>query len=373
MIVAVVAVIAATSLVGFAIWTWRLGQLARMAPPPPRQRAWRTSIVVPARDEAANLPALLASLARLDPPPTEVIVVDDHSTDATAAIARAHGVRVVVPPPLPDGWTGKPWACHHGAAAATGDALLFTDADTVHAPWSLDRATAALDRADVVTAIPTHIAARAWEQLQGPFHLLLLIATRAGARGRGTRRFGIGQYLLFRRDAYDRIGGHAAARAVIAEDLALAALADDAGLAVEVLAAPALVAVRMYPDGLGDFGRGWRRSFRDGLARAGGAGVLETTAVVGWQLGVPLLAGVAAAAGSIALGGAAAALWLATAAAIARRQRLIGALPWWSALAFPLAVAAFVAISAAAAIDHARGTPVLWRGRRIVPTAVRRR
>ena len=221
-------VVAIAGVTGAAVAAWRLRQLARVAQRTPSWRrhgtpSWpRISIIVPARDEAPNLPRLLASLRALDPAPAEIIVVDDHSTDGTGDLARAAGALVISPPPLPAGWLGKAWACHAGAAAATGELLLFTDADTAHGPASLGDAVAALDaeRADLLSAVPTHRAVSWWERFQGVFQLLLLIACRAGAASdRGRRRFSIGQYLLFRRDAYDQAGGHAAVRGEIAEDL----------------------------------------------------------------------------------------------------------------------------------------------------------
>jgi 4,4'-diaponeurosporenoate glycosyltransferase len=357
---------------GVVVWWCRLrpwtSSPAEVSAEPAGGGPLPVSIVVPARNEAHNLPALLASLARLDPAPLEVIVVDDHSTDDTAAVAAAGGARVVTPPPLPPGWLGKSWACRAGARAARGALLLFTDADTVHAPDSLGRAAAALyeREADLLSVVPTHQVVARWERLQGIFQLLLLVATRAGGRARrGERRFSIGQYLLFRRDAYEWIGGHELVRDRVAEDLALARLMVERGGRFELLAAEGVVSVRMYPEGLGAFVRGWRRSFREGIAAAGAGGVLEVAAVIGWLLGVPTALAGAALAGDPVATGAWAAAYLATAAEIARRQRRLGAFRAPDAILYPVFTVLFVWISALAVYDRLRRAPVRWKERSI--------
>jgi cellulose synthase/poly-beta-1,6-N-acetylglucosamine synthase-like glycosyltransferase len=376
-------VLAAIVVIGAALWSRRLGALARVrdrGAVPGTGRTLPVSIIVPARDEAHNLPALLASLRALDPAPLEIIVVDDHSTDGTGAIAAAAGARVISPPPLPAGWNGKPWACHAGAGAARGAYLLFTDADTVHAPDSLGRAMARIEGsgAALLSVVPTHIVRAVWERFHGVFQLLLLVATRAGAAERAEpgagreheRRFSIGQYLLFRRDAYQRIGGHEPVKQRIAEDLAFARLIHGTGLALALVFAPGMLCVRMYPEGLGAFVRGWRRNFREGLNAAGAGGVLEMVAVIGWLLGVPLAALSAAPAllaGQVGLFVPWAAVYLVTVVEIARRQRDLGAFPWWSALLYPVFAGMFVLVSALAVIERLRGAPVIWRGRTAVP------
>src|SRR3712207_3263235 len=103
-----------------------------------RGEAPSVSVVIPARDEEATVPALLDSLRRLTVGLTDVVVVDDGSRDATASVARSAGAVVVPVADPPQGWTGKAWACHVGARATTGNLLLFLDADTVLAPNGLD-------------------------------------------------------------------------------------------------------------------------------------------------------------------------------------------------------------------------------------------
>ena len=127
------------------------------------------AVVIPARDEAANLPGLLASLATQTRAPTEVVVVDDHSTDGTAAVARACGATVTSAPPLPDGWSGKAWACWTGAAATTSPVLVFLDADVVLAPDALARvehAAASESATTLVSVQPFHTPVRPDEQLE---------------------------------------------------------------------------------------------------------------------------------------------------------------------------------------------------------------
>lgn len=355
---------------GALVWLYRLQGLrrVRVTGAAPRQ-AVDVSIIVPARNEAHNLPALLASLAALDPPPREVIVVDDHSTDGTGELAAAAGARVVRPPELPPGWLGKPWACHAGARAASGAYLLFTDADTVHAPDSLAVAVGRIETrgAALLSVVPTHLARRFWERLQGVFQLLLLVACRAGGRPRrGTeRRFSIGQYLLFRREAYDRLGGHPAVRDRVAEDLAFARMVEASGEQFELVHRPGMMSVRMYPEGLGGFVRGWRRNFREGMAAAGALGVVEIALVIGWLLGVPLALGGALVAGDLPAAAAWASAYLLTSAEIARRQAELGELPGWAAPLYPTFALIFIAVSVLATFDRMRRAPVRWKNRSV--------
>jgi len=329
----------------------------------------RVSVIVPARNEAHNLPALLDSLAALSPPAAQIIVVDDHSTDGTGDLARQRGATVVTPPPLPEGWMGKPWACRAGAAAATGELLLFTDADTVHAPDSLGRAVRHLERetADLLSVIPTHIVRSGWERLQGVFQLLLLIACRAGGEqsAAGERRFSIGQYMLWRRAAYERVGGHDAVSNRVAEDLAFARMVADSGGHYSLLVRQDVMRVRMYPEGFGAFVRGWRRNFREGIKSAGALATLEVVAIIGWLLGAPLLGALSMAAGHGTLAAAWAAMYGLAVVEVARHQRRLGSFPRWSALFYPIFVLVFAAVSALAGADHARRAPVRWRGRAV--------
>jgi len=202
------------------------------------------SIIIPARNEANNLSRLLPSLRQLRyPGPLELIVVDDGSSDRTGQIAAAHGAQVVRIDHLPDGWKGKPHACHQGAQMATGEWLLFTDADTWHQPDSAARAVdyVAQRQLDGLSLFLKQ-ESKAW------IDRLALTAAYAGLFA-GTRpqdRLLNGQYVLLQRDVYRESGGFEAVRAEALEDVALGNHLRRLGYRVPILLGEDAAAVRMY-------------------------------------------------------------------------------------------------------------------------------
>ena len=219
----------------------------------------RVSIVVPARNEAANIERCLRSLAAQSHRACEIIVVDDRSSDATWQIierfARSEPrVRAVAGEPLPEGWVGKPWALHQGAALARAEWLLFTDADTCHFPWALGSALrlAAARGVDALSIGTYQELHTFWERAALPSILgMVLFAsgtfTELNDPRKPERALANGQYILIRRAAYDALGGHERLRAQIAEDLEFARLLKRDGRFRLLLASGEdLVSVRMY-------------------------------------------------------------------------------------------------------------------------------
>jgi len=223
-------------------------------------------------------------------------------------------------------------------------------------------------QAGLVSTVPTHIVQATWERFQGIYHLLLLIATRASSAGadpNGSRRFAIGQYLLFSRGAYQTIGGHKAVAHRLSEDLALGAAVGDAGLRATVLVRHGALRVRMYPEGLQSFIAGWRRSFRDGIGTTGFIGSVEMFVVVTWLLGVAVWACEALILQHPAQAITWTAIYGATAALVAIKQREVGDFSATSALAYPIFVLLFIWVSVLVLFDAVRQKPVVWRGREI--------
>jgi chlorobactene glucosyltransferase len=191
------------------------------------------SVLVPARNEEANIGPCLKSLCGQDYPNFEVVVLDDASTDRTAQIVEgiAAGdprVSLVSGQPLPEGWAGKPYACHQLAQQARGSWLLFTDADTVHAPFALRYAlTSALaSQAAFVSGFPHQRNSSIWQKMAMPifFYFMLVCAIPFWLLQRFPRNIStvaIGQFMFFSSDAYRSIGGHEAVKSRIVEDVAL--------------------------------------------------------------------------------------------------------------------------------------------------------
>jgi chlorobactene glucosyltransferase len=192
----------------------------------------RASILVPARNEEATIGACVRSLLGQEYPDFEVLVLDDNSEDRTgealAHLAAAQPrLRILQGQGLPEGWVGKNWACHQLSRAARGDFLLFSDADTQHHPQALRDAVAALlaEDADLLTAFPQQEVITWSERLLVPvltWSFVLFLPLRLAYRShRPGLSVAIGQFMLFRRQAYQEIGGHEAIRQEVVDDLAL--------------------------------------------------------------------------------------------------------------------------------------------------------
>ena len=210
------------------------------------------SIIIPARNEEISLADCLQSLVAQSGVEFEIIVVDDHSTDRTRAIAESFpGVRVVEASPLPQGWTGKNNAVTCGARLAHGEWLLFTDADTVHLPGSLAAALkeAHENGAEMLSYSPEQIAVTFWEMATLPVIFAELARQYSPSKVSDPASpiaAANGQYILIRRETYDAIGGHAAIARDILEDVALARAVKNSGRKILFRYAADRVRTRMY-------------------------------------------------------------------------------------------------------------------------------
>jgi chlorobactene glucosyltransferase len=350
-------------------------RLARLSPDlaDARRASGRmVSVIIPARNEAHIIETVVRSVLASDYAPFEVLVVDDRSTDDTAAIVRRIAaedarLRLVAGSELPAGWFGKPWACAQGYRAARGELLLFTDADTRHAPELLSRAVGALEdlRADMLSVIAHQRCVTFWERIVMP-QIWLLLGLRYPPEkvNRATKPSQVvanGQFILATRAAYEQLGTHAAVRHEVAEDLALAQATVRAGRRLVLAHAGRYIETRMY-HGLSHLIEGWsknmylgaRRSFPDEPLRRALVPLALTAPLLFWLLPLGLLAAPGYRAAGVAATVLAALFW-----ALISFGMQIGAA---YGLAFPLGAATALAIAIRSIARGSRG--VEWKGRK---------
>jgi hopene-associated glycosyltransferase HpnB len=343
------------------------GRYWQAGPVLPRARpavAPRVDVVVPARDEADVIAGALGSLLAQDYPAFRVTLVDDGSSDGTGEVARALGdarLAVLTGGARPPGWAGKLWAVHQGVAATGADWLLLTDADIVHDPAHLSALVAQAERsgADLVSEmveLACDSRAERWLvpafvyffQLLYPFARVNDPRSRVAAAAGGT--------VLVRRAALDRIGGIAAIRGALIDDVTLAQAVKRGGpiwLGHSALAR----SVRPYPA----FADIWRMVARSAYVQLRFSPLL----LLGTLMGLALLFLLPPAATLFAHGPArwlgvfTWALMTATLLPTLRRFRLSPL----RALALPAMAAFYMAATLGSALDHHRGRGVVWKRR----------
>ena len=351
-----------------ALLNLRLLQAAAERPP----AGTTVSILIPARNEEENIAACVQAALASKNVRIEVVVLDDHSDDRTAsiveALARADSrVRLERAPPLPAGWCGKQHACHVLAQRSRYPVLLFIDADVRLSPEAARSASGFLLSRPIglASGFPRQLTEGAAERLMIPLIHLLLLGYLPMALMR--RRFdvglgaGCGQFIIVRKEAYIRAGGHAAIRTSLHDGLMLPRAFRRAGIMTDLFDATALAFCRMYKGG---------RALWSGFAKNATEGMATQRALPPWT--VLLLGGhvlpwvllplcVAAAAPPVAVAASAigvfANLVLRVALAVRFRQS------WAAILGHPLSIMALLALQWSALANARLGKPASWRGR----------
>jgi glycosyltransferase involved in cell wall biosynthesis len=222
-------------IIAYSFLAWRargligaLPQLPQVGAATQPKKKPSLSIIVPARNEALSIESAMTSLLAQTYPYTEIIAINDHSTDATGKILdrlalSTSRLRIIHDPPLPPGWLGKPNALHRGAAHATGEWLLFTDADIVFTTDACERAMAAALEQELsgITLLPT-VNWNVWAVgAQCPWLVPLgaLVFRPQDSNRKQEEGFAAGAFMLVRRSVYDAIGGHAVLRSAVLDDV----------------------------------------------------------------------------------------------------------------------------------------------------------
>ncbi len=238
----------------------------------------RISVIIPAHNEELLLAEALHSILASDYPQLEIIVVADRCTDRTVEIARGIAdqddrLQVFELDECPEGWSGKCHTCWHGYQKATGDYLLFTDADTLFAPTLISKSLTYMHgrSLDFLSLLGQLRFEHPFERTAQPIAAMALMRmyplTKANREETKDRRpFANGQFMLFKREVYESIGTHEGLRNAILEDLRFARRLTRYGFRIGVTFAGSLFTVRMY-ETIDEFRRGWKRIMIEGANR----------------------------------------------------------------------------------------------------------
>jgi cellulose synthase/poly-beta-1,6-N-acetylglucosamine synthase-like glycosyltransferase len=322
------------------------------------------TIIIPARNEAENIAKAVRSF-----PGSNVIVVDDHSTDATKRVTVANGGRIMDAPPLAEGALGKPSACLAGARAADTEWLLFVDADTWYEPAFLPSLVhyAEASNLEFVSVFLDFTHNTAIEKLLLPYAFALYFAgvsARAVNEPNSHEALANGQCMLFRRTAYERIGGHSMVLTSVVEDVMLARVAKLKRLRMCTVRAESLGHVHMY-DSFRSIWQGFQKnSFRFLLVNPWtGVQVIAASILLTSWLPVLLLAWSAGLHGRVGIE----ALVLAVTPSVCL-------LPWylrgknrsgWIAASSPLAIYIFQLVALDGMLSALTGRRAIWKGRHV--------
>jgi 4,4'-diaponeurosporenoate glycosyltransferase len=332
-------------------------------PPAQSHDATSLSIVIPARNEEDNLPRLLQSIAVSAVRPAEILVVDDASTDDTAPIARSLGATVITSLPLPEGWTGKAWACHQGAQRAIGDHLLFLDADTFFVDRGLDRLVVRWVRERdprlVLSMLPYHAMSATYEQLSLFFNVLM--AGGAGGFGLVSEPLLFGQSLLMAKETYLAVGGHAAVRGFVLENLNLAHLIRASGARILCLGGRGTLHMRMFPEGLGQMSDSWTKAFIHGAAVSDAFVLASAVVWISALWSTALLLIIPRDYGRLGL----AVVYMLLSLQLVWLARQLGNYRFLTCLLYPLPLAYYCAVFGRSAARRVLRRKTVWRGREV--------
>lgn len=323
------------------------------------------SIIIPARNEAHNLPLLLEDLKKQSLTPLEIICVDDNSDDNTSEIAESFAVDVISLTSKPKNWLGKSWACYKGVQAAQGDLLLFLDADVRLGANALYRLLQEQKRLGTALSVqPYHQTRKNYEQFSLFFNLIQIAANGTASKNKKTIGF-YGPLILMSQENYKRVGGHESVRQNIIEDVALGNRFNKLKIPYSLYVGDEDISFRMYAEGFRSLVQGWLKNQIEGAAQTPAGLFLKVFFWMGSLLAVPLQLIVFILKKNSFLIFSFSILYLAWLVIIFYYSRQIGDFRIWPIVLYPIPLLALLCIYLLAIINKIFKREVKWKGRSI--------
>ncbi len=336
----------------------------------------KVSIILPTRNEEKNIAFVLSTLLSLNYPDYEIIIMDGSTTTKTLEIARKYveknnprniPVFFKMEPPLPKGWIGKSWSCYNAVKFATGELILFTDADTRHTPDSLLNAVMLMKekQLDAMSIVGKFVMKTIPEKAIMPLIHVIMFSVLGGRlmnHKKWPLTIGIGQYFLIKKDFYEKIGTHAAFKSTISEDLAMAKRSKKLGR-FAVFKGTDFYHVRMYSN-LNEILTGFTKNVYDGLGQNILIAIGAALAVMVWfglpVVGLPVMIAVF---GLVSIETAWYALTMLFLMSIVIPSLIDNDVDFKAMFLFPMGAIIFLAIIIRSIYLGATNKPIVWRDR----------
>jgi 4,4'-diaponeurosporenoate glycosyltransferase len=327
----------------------------------------KVTVIIPARNEEHNLPKLLKSLNYQSVEPGEIFVVDDESEDRTAEVAESFGAKVIRPGPRLPGWNGKSWACWQGAAGASGEYLLFLDADTFLEEDGLEKLLETRrEQGGLLSVQPFHTTNKPYEQLSAFLNVIVMAGMNAFTLfGKQVKPSGsFGPCILCLKNDYFSTGGHKAVYKEKLEDIPFGKNFQKHGIPVSCFGGAGTINFRMYPGGLMESVYGWSKSFAVG---ASGTASLVMLAIILWISGAFMASGVliGAPGHNVPLAFTGLTLYALYVIQFQAFFKRVGTFNWLVASLFPLPLLFFVAVHMHSFVSLRILKTARWKGRTV--------
>ncbi len=326
----------------------------------------RISVIIPARNEEKRIGRLLRSLANQTQPPFETIIVDDESSDDTVSVSRGFGCTVLSTEGT--GWVGKSAACYTGANEASGDVLLFLDADVFLDEEALEYIQEHTIAGAAVSIQPYHHIEKPYEQLSMYFNIVSFLGLSLGGfRSPFHANEGFfGPCMWIDRETYLQSKGHLLVKDTIIEDMALGQVWAAQGICLASVPHGKKVFFQMYAEGFSQLLNGWSKNIALGAQKSNGFNIIIIFSFVTSSFSLPIGLAKAISAGSVGRTMYYAGAYLLFGGAVYSAAARLGAFSMTSIVLYPIHASFFFAVFLRSLLTKLLRIPITWRGRKVL-------